>query len=459
MLSRCFGPTFPLTEFSPGTAAECQGRLQLEVEDVADGALAGRHVDQRAAALHQMPELLNALHIGFLRIKHAGVSESAEIQKRLRILESGVEILYLIKSEHRRKFLAGERIIGSDAFCFGDQDLAALRHLDARHRRNLECGLSDDRRIEPAVDENRLADFLLFIGLENISAAFDEFRLDFIINFFNDRDGLLRSADHAVVESFALENRADGKFDIAGLVHDDRRISGADAQCGDSAGVSRLDHAGAAGRENHIDVGMAHETLAQCHRRFFDPPDNAFRSAGFDGCVQHELRGGDRALLGAGMRAEDDSVACLERNQGFEDRGGGRVGGRDDSRDESERFGNGVDAERLIMLQNSAGLHIFVLMINVFGGEVVLDDLVFDYAHAGFFHRHFGEFDTCIVGGESSGAEDCIDLLLGKLGVFALSLFDGFDGLVENCELLRFQFFFRRGRIFHFSCCFSFSHK
>ena len=90
---------------------------------------------------------------------------------------------------------------------------------------------------------------------------------------------------------------------------------------------------------------------------------------------------------------------------------------------------------------------------------MVLDDLVFDYAHAGFFHRHFGEFDTCIVGGESSGAEDCIDLLLGKLGVFALSLFDGFDGLVENCELLRFQFFFRRGRIFHFSCCFSFSHK
>ena len=38
---------------------------------------------------------------------------------------------------------------------------------------------------------------------------------------------------------------------------------------------------------------------------------------------------------------------------------------------------------------------------------MVLDDLVFDYAHAGFFHRHFGEFDTCIVGGESSGADGC----------------------------------------------------
>ncbi|MPM61905.1 hypothetical protein SDC9_108769 [bioreactor metagenome] len=43
---------------------------------------------------------------------------------------------------------------------------------------------------------------------------------------------------------------------------------------------------------------------------------------------------------------------------------------------------------------------------------MVLDDLVFHHAHAGFFYREFGQRDARLVGGGCGREEDCIHLFL-----------------------------------------------
>ena len=73
---------------------------------------------------------------------------------------------------------------------------------------------------------------------------------------------------------------------------------------------------------------------------------------------------------------------------------------------------------------------------------MVLDDLVFDYTHAGFFHRHFCQRYTRLVGCHSRFKEDLVDLFL------RISRKYGF-GSPDFCDQ-RFEFF---DGIYEFSCC------
>ena len=98
-------------------------------------------------------------------------------------------------------------------------------------------------------------------------------------------------------------------------------------------------------------------------------------------------------------------LRVFSADQRLKDRGGGGVGGGDDRRDHADGLGNLLDAVGRILFDNAAGLGVLIGIVNIFGGVVVLDDLVFHYAHAGLLHSHFGQRDTLEVGGHSSGAD------------------------------------------------------
>ena len=53
-----------------------------------------------------------------------------------------------------------------------------------------------------------------------------------------------------------------------------------------------------------------------------------------------------------------------------------------------------LDAVGLVLLDDTAGLGILVGVVNIFGGVVVLDDLVLHHAHAGFLHGQLGQRDA-----------------------------------------------------------------
>ena len=65
-----------------------------------------------------------------------------------------------------------------------------------------------------------------------------------------------------------------------------------------------------------------------------------------------------------------------------------------------------------------------VLVVHVFRGEVVLDDLVLDNAHAGLFHGDFGQGDAFRRGGRGRGVKHRVHLLLRKGGVDSLGFVD-----------------------------------
>ena len=84
-----------------------------------------------------------------------------------------------------------------------------------------------------------------------------------------------------------------------------------------------------------------------------------------------------------------------------------------------------------VLLQNAAGLFVLVGVVNIFGGIVVLDDLVFHDAHAGLFHGGFGKRNPGPVGGSGGSQEDPVHLLLGVGGVFLLGGTDPGDGSIQ----------------------------
>ena len=261
--------------------------------------------------------------------------------------------------------------------------------------------------------------------LDEVAAALLELGLDLVIDGVDDGDGLLGSADHAVVERLGVDDGVDGELDVRGIVDDDRGVTGANAQGGLARGVGGLDHTRATGGENDVDV--AHDHVGQLDGRLVDPADDALRSTGLDSCVENELGGGDGALGGCRVRGDDDGVTGLQADERLEDGRGGRVGGRDDSANDTDRLGDLGDAVSVVALDDTAGLGVLVSVVDVLSGVVVLDDLVLENATAGLLDGELGQRNTSLVGGHSSLVEDLVYLLLSALSEFSLGLTHRFE--------------------------------
>ena len=179
-----------------------------------------------------------------------------------------------------------------------------------------------------------------------------------------------------------------------------------------------MHHAGSARRQN--DIRLMHQFARQLQARVFDAADDAFRCARLDRRFINDARGFRGAFLGTGMRADEDGVAGLQAQQRLEDGGRRRVSRRNDRRNQTDWLGNLLDAECVVLLDDTDRLRVAVSMINILTGIVILDDLVLHHTHAGFFHSHFSQRNARLVRRHRRLKENMIHLLLRKLGEFAL---------------------------------------
>src|SRR5699024_929682 len=127
----------------------------------------------------------------------------------------------------------------------------------------------------------------------------------------------------------------------------------AHAQGGRAGGVGSLHHAGAAGGQD--DVSLSHQGVGQLQVRNVNPANDALGSAGLHSGLQHNLGSRDGALLGAGMGADDDTVAGLQGDEGLKDGGRSGVGGGDNGADNTDGLGDLLGAVGGVLLDNAAG--------------------------------------------------------------------------------------------------------
>ena len=220
-----------------------------------------------------------------------------------------------------------------------------------------------------------------------------------------------------------MDDGADSHPDISAVVNDYRDVARAHAHGGLAGGVGSLHHTGAASGQD--DVRVPHDLVGQLQGGGVDPADDVRGCAGLDGGVQNDPGGLDGAALGPGVGGEDDGVAGLQGDEGLEDGGGGGVGGGDDGGDEAHGLGDLLEAEGLVLLDDPAGLHVLIGVVDVLGGVVVLDDLVLHHAHARLRNGHLGQRNTLAVGSLGGFEEDAVHLLLGEGGEGALRLTHG----------------------------------
>ena len=365
----------------------------------------------------------------FVEIYRGCVTVAAVGNEALGFAECVLNVRCLVHGKHGGELLVGELLGELDALDFADEYLRALRNGYSRKLCDSESRLTDYLGVECAVYKNGLSDFLGLLGVEEVASASRKLRLDCVVDILMNYNGLLRGADHAVIEGLGVDYRVDREDDIRRLVDYSGRVACADADCGLAGGICRLDHSGAAGGENYI--RLFHNEVRHLKARSVDPFYNTLGSAGLNRCVEDNLCRGRGRLLGARMGADDDSVSRFEGKQALEYGGGGRVGRGDDRSDNADGLGYLLYAVCLVLFNYTTGFCVFIGIINIFCSVVVLYDLVLNYAHAGLLNRHLCKRYSRLICGGSGGEENFIYLLLGVSRKLLLCLFERSESGLE----------------------------
>lgn len=249
----------------------------------------------------------------------------------------------------------GERLGLVDQLHFADQHFGVGRHFDACHLGDFRCGLPHDGRVQTAVFQDDVLNRFQFFTLQQIAAVGSEAFAYRIINRVDDDNRLFGSADNAAVEGFGHQDRGDHALDVCGFVYHDRGITGTDADGRLAGAVGCLHHARATGGQDQVDVRVVHQLVGQLDGRLVDPTDDVFWRAGGDSGLQHDIGGFIGGILRTRVRGEDDAVTGFQADQRFEDRGRSWVGGRNDTANQADRFGDGDGTEGVIFRQDATG--------------------------------------------------------------------------------------------------------
>ena len=206
--------------------------------------------------------------------------------------------------------------------------------------------------------------------------------------------------------------------------------------------VRGLDHGVSAGREDDGDALVMHEGADAFHGGAVYALNQIFGSTGFDRRLSHHRGRRASTFKGAGMRADDDRVARLERDQRFRNRGGGGIGGRKNGGNHADRNSDLHDLFLGDFAQNADGFHAAHAPRQIIGGQQVLDVLIFGVAVAGFFHGEFGQAAGMGARGCGHALHNGIHLFLGIRAVFLPGnegLFDFGADLLNGQEILIFE--------------------
>ncbi|CCY18578.1 putative uncharacterized protein [Bifidobacterium adolescentis CAG:119] len=361
----------------------------------------------------------------------------------------------------RSKLLHGQRLVLADFLALSGKDGGVFRNLEAGGLGDVLRGLARHHGVELrglagvcGAAEHVLLELGLLLGVHEIGLATLEFLDERSVDVLVGDDGLLGSADHAVIEVLGEHQIVGGAHDVNVLVDICRSVASADAEGRLAGGVCGLDHARTTGGEDGGDTVMLHQGAGGFDGRVLDPLDTVLGSACLDGRVTHDLGGFYGALLRARVEAEDDRAAGLQCDQRLEDGGGGRVGDRGHAGDDANRLGDFVDAQHVVLADDADGLLTSQVVGDMLAGEDVLGGLVFDQTTVGLLDGHLGEHQVLVQGCDGSLGHDVVNLLLIELLEFIKSLQALLDQSVDlslGCGELLFRS--RLGRLFLLCVC------
>ena len=397
---------------APASAAQGEGGGQLEVVQVADAALSGGGIHQNPAGFHPGGEGVQLLLCADgIQVDGGGVTVAAVLDQGVGLIQSIRKILCPVHGKNRGELFVGEGLAQVGGGNFTDENFGTLRYLHPCQGSNGVGGLADDFGVQGAVDKNGGADFVGFLFIQNVAAPVDKLGLDLVINAAQYHHALLRGADHTVVKGFGVDDGGYCQQNVGGFVNHSGGVARAHTQGGLTGRISGFYHAGTAGGQDNI--GLLHELVGQLQTGNIDPADNTLGSACGHGGLQYYFGGGNGAAFGPGVRADDDAVAGLQRDQGFKNRSGSGIGGGDHSGNDADGLRDFLNTVSSVFLNDTAGLGILVSIINVLRGVVIFDDLVFHHTHSGLGHGLLCQRDPHLIGGACRGQEDPIHLLLG----------------------------------------------
>ena len=132
-----------------------------------------------------------------------------------------------------------------------------------------------------------------------------------------------------------------------------------------------MDHRAAARGKNQFRLLMVHQLVDGVHCGRRDAADGAFRTAGGISRLRDQLRGSARAVHRVVMRRKHDGTSGFQSDHRFIDYGGGRVCGRNNSRDHTDGHTHIPDTLRAILPQNPHRFHVANRFIHAAGGEKI----------------------------------------------------------------------------------------
>ena len=294
--------------------------------------------------------------------------------------------------------------------------------------------LTNNSCVNSTVDNDGLADSVKLLTVQEVAAAISELLLDLVINAVKNGNRLLGSADHTVIEGLGVNDGANCKLNVSGIVDDNRGVTRTNAQSWLTRRVSCVNHTWTTGCQN--DVSVAHDCCSHINGRSWYPVDNTLGAAGLLGSITNNTSGSNGALFCAWVWGNDNGVSCLQSKKCLENCGRSWVSSWNNCSYDTHWLGYNSITCSWIILYNTTGLHVLILVVNVLCCVMVLDNLVFHYTHASFFNCHASKRDTIFLGRKSSFIENLIDLLLSKCCKLCLCLTHLFEALEQSINIL-----------------------
>ena len=295
-------------------------------------------------------------------------------------------------------------------------------------------GLTNDTCINSSVNNDSLADCIEFLTLEEVATAVCKLLLNLVIDAVENGNGLLRSADHAVVEGLRVNDGVNCKLDVCSVINDSWSVTCTNTQSWLTRRISSVNHAWTTGCQD--DIGVAHNCCSQVDGRNWNPVDNTLGAAGLLGSIANNASCGNSAVFSAWMWGNNNGVSCLQGKKCLKDCGRSRVSSWNNCSYDTHWLGYNSITCSWIILYNTTSLHVLVLVVNILCCVMVLDNLVFHYTHASFFNCHASKRDTIFLGRKSSFIENLIDLLLSECCKLCLCLAHLFEALEQSINIL-----------------------
>ena len=294
-----------------------------------------------------------------------------------------------IPAQDGGQLLTGERLLRPNFVQPGYQNPGAIRHTDAGERGQILRRLPDRAGDDRAVGlEQRPAQGVRLGFVNKISALVHHQLRQPVRDGTVSHYGLFGGADDRVVEGLAGHNIFGGFFNIGAAIHIDRDIARPNAVRRFTHRVRDAHHVAPARCQDHCRALVRHQLLGAWQSDLGQAVDQSLWRPGAlgggghqTGCLQTAF---DRRRVGR----DHDRVAGFDRDQNFIYDRGGRVGAGDQRRHHAHRPGDLIHFSVRVVLDDSHRLNIPDALPNVFGGELILELLVFRDAITGLFGSH-----------------------------------------------------------------------